>query len=155
VANGDVASEVALRAASPSFEAMDDPNDSAPLFERLGGRAGIQHLLKHFYADVRQQNTIGPIFRAQIHDWPAHLEKIADFWSGATGGPPHYSGPMPQRHFPLGIGAPHFDAWLDLWRRHCRAHLRPREAEELIRIAVGIGERLQELVARFGAPAKT
>jgi hemoglobin len=128
--------------------------DSATLFGRLGGRDALMRLLRHFYADVRQHHGIGPIFNAQIHDWPAHLEKIGDFWSGATGGPPSYSGPMPQRHFPLGIGEAHFEAWLDLWRRNCRAQLRPREAAEMIKLAEGIGERLRELVSRFGtAPA--
>jgi len=121
------------------------------LFERLGGRAGLMQLLRHFYADVRQHREIGPIFLAQIHDWPAHLEKIADFWSGATGGPANYSGPMPQRHFPLGLEAQHFEAWLDLWRRNCRIWLKSREAEEMIFLAESIGERLRELVGRFGA----
>ena len=59
----------------------------ATLFARLGGRAPLLQLLKYFYADVRQHAEIGPIFAAHIEDWPAHLEKIADFWSGVTGGP--------------------------------------------------------------------
>lgn len=116
------------------------------LFDRLGGRETLRTLLRHFYADVRQHRLIGPIFGAQVHDWPAHLEKIADFWSGATGGPARYAGPMPQRHFPLGLGPEHFEAWLDLWRRHCRIHLGAQEAEEMIRLAEGIGARLRELV---------
>ena len=126
---------------------MGEREESATLFARMGGREGIMTLLRQFYADVRQHHEIGPIFRAQIHDWPAHLEKIADFWSGATGGPVVYSGPMPQRHFPLGLGPTHFEAWLDLWRRQCRIHLGPREAEEMIRVAEGIGERLRTLIA--------
>lgn len=125
--------------------------ETKSLFERIGGRAGLMQLLRRFYADVRQHNEIGPIFRAQIHDWPAHLEKIADFWSGATGGPANYSGPMPQRHFPLGLEASHFEAWLDLWRRNCRIWLKSQEADEMIFLAESIGERLRELVGRFGA----
>jgi hemoglobin len=120
------------------------------LFERMGGRGPLLKFLKHFYADVRQHDEIGPIFRAQISDWPTHLEKIADFWSNVTGGPIQYSGPMPQKHFPLGLEERHFEAWLDLWRRHCRAHLAPREAAELIAAAEGIGERLRALIAHFG-----
>jgi hemoglobin len=120
---------------------------SASLFARLGGRAALLQLLRHFYADVRQHHEIGPIFRAQIADWPAHLEKIADFWSGATGGPARYVGPMPQRHFPLGLGEHHFEAWLDLWRRHCRIHLGAVEADEMIRLAESIGVRLRALIA--------
>jgi len=125
------------------------------LFERIGGRPGLEVLLHHFYADVRQQREIGPIFQAQIQDWPSHLEKIADFWSGATGGPARYSGPMPQKHFPLGLGEMHFGAWLDLWRRHCRIRLPPREAEEMIRLAEAIGERLQAMIVHNAKPWTT
>ena len=128
---------------------MPDSEDSRSLYDRIGGRAQIMDLLRHFYADVRQHHEIGPIFRAQIEDWPAHLEKIADFWSGATGGPPRYSGPMPQRHFPLGLGEQHFEAWLDLWRRQCRIRLAPREADAMIRLAEAIGERLRTLIQTY------
>lgn len=107
-------------------------------------------LLKFFYADVRQHREIAPIFASNIHDWPAHLEKIADFWSGATGGPVVYRGAMPLKHMPLGLEERHFEAWLGLWARHCRARLSPVEAGELIAIAESIGQRLRQIVA-FGA----
>jgi hemoglobin len=127
--------------------------ESAPasLFARLGGRPKLLHLLRYFYADVRQHQLIGPIFAAHIHDWPAHLEKIADFWSNITGGPVRYAGGMPVKHFPLRLTEPHFNAWLDLWRRHCRAHLTAREAEELIAVAETIGERLRGMIAQQAA----
>ena len=118
------------------------------LFQRMGGRAPLAKLLRHFYADVRQHQEIGPIFNARITDWPSHLEKIADFWSGATGGPPAYSGPMPQRHMPLGLEPEHFEAWLDLWRRNCRIHFSKDVANDMIALAESIGERLRSLVTR-------
>jgi hemoglobin len=136
------------RAYCVSFETMTESLKAGSLFERLGGRAAITDLLRHFYADVRQHHVIGPIFLAQIDDWPAHLAKIADFWAGATGGPARYSGPMPQKHFPLGLGPGHFEAWLDLWRRQCRIRLPEPEADEMIRLAEGIGERLRQLIAQ-------
>lgn len=118
----------------------------APLFDRLGGRAPLVQLLKYFYADVRQHAEIGPIFAAHIADWPAHIEKIADFWSGVTGGPALYSGPMPFKHQPLGLEERHFQAWLGLWARHCRARLAQAEAAELIAVAEMIGQRLRFMV---------
>jgi len=121
------------------------------LFARLGGRPRLLHLLRHFYADVRQHHVIGPIFLAQIEDWPAHLEKIADFWSNVTGGPVRYAGGMPRKHFPLGLELRHFEAWLDLWRRNCTAHLPPNEAVEMIRAAEEIGERLRTMIALHAA----
>ncbi len=135
---------------------MDTPVSPTSLFARLGGRPRLLHLLKHFYADVRQHQEIGPIFTARIADWSTHLDKIADFWSNVTGGPVRYEGPMPQKHFPLNLEARHFEAWLDLWRRHCRAHLGPAEASELIAAAESIGERLRWLTQhapRSAAPS--
>jgi hemoglobin len=57
---------------------------------------------------------------------------------------------MPAKHVPLGLEEKHFVAWLDLWGRHCRAHLPAAEAAEMIRWAEGIGQRLREIVARCG-----
>ena len=105
-------------------------------------------LLRRFYADVRQHTLIGPIFNRQIQDWPTHLETIADFWSNVTGGPMRYAGPLPMKHVSLGLNGNHFEAWLDLWRRHCRAHIGGPEAEELIAIAESIGERIRSVILR-------
>jgi hemoglobin len=131
---------------------MSDPLPS--LYERIGGRPVLLKLLRHFYADVRQHQEIAPIFAANIEDWPAHLEKIADFWSGLSGGPRLYAGGMPWKHLPLRLEERHFAAWLDLWRRNCRNHLAATEAEEFIVIAEGIGQRLRQIIAQHGGPAE-
>jgi hemoglobin len=128
---------------------MPDPPPTT-LFDRIGGRPMLVQLLKYFYADVRQHAVIAPIFAAHITDWPAHLEKIADFWSGATGGPVHYRGAMPAKHVPLGLEERHFEAWLGLWARHCQARLAPTEAAELIAVAETIGQRLRLIVGADG-----
>jgi hemoglobin len=124
----------------------------ATLYDRIGGRPALQLLLRRFYADVRQHSVIGPIFAAQIEDWPTHLEKIADFWSGLSGGPALYGGGMAARHIPLRLEEPHFEAWLGLWRRHCQAHLPPAEAAEMITIAEAIGQRLRAITAAHRQP---
>lgn len=124
---------------------------SGTLYERIGGRDGLAFLLRRFYADVRQHHVIGPIFHRQIQDWPPHLELIADFWSNVTGGPVRYSGPMPFKHLALGIDAEHFDAWLDLWRRHCRSDIGGPAGEEMITAAEALAERIQMVIARFAA----
>jgi len=124
---------------------MNDVPAPLSLYERIGGRAKLVELLKYFYADVRQHQEIGPIFAAQVTDWPAHLAKIADFWSGVTGGPAAYRGGMVMKHMPLRLEARHFQAWLGLWARHCRARLAPAEAAELIALAETIGDRLKAM----------
>lgn len=89
----------------------------------------------------------------KIEDWPAHLEIIADFWSGLTGGPAGYRGGMPVKHFPLGLAEEHFEAWLALWKNNCRAQLPPREVEEMTVLANRIGARLRGMLG-LSAPAE-
>jgi hemoglobin len=117
------------------------------LYERIGGHDGLLLLLRRFYADVRQHNEIGPIFSEHIEDWSAHMEKIAGFWSGLTGGPSLYGGGMSARHIPLRLEEKHFQAWLGLWHRHCNAHLPATEAGEMIAIAEAIGQRLRAITS--------
>lgn len=125
---------------------VNDTNLQPSLYERIGGREALARLLHHFYADVRQHALIGPIFNKQIHDWPAHLEKIGSFWARLTGGPSGYSGQMPMKHLNLGIEAQHFGAWLQLWTFNCRSHLKEAEAEEMICMAQEIGRRLKTIL---------
>ena len=134
---------------------MNHPADNQPaagepvgaiLFDRLGGQAGVEELLRHFYADVRQRRVLGPIFNARIHDWPAHLAKIGEFLAGQTGGPSRYGGGFGAAHLPLGIGPEHLEHWLALWDFNCRRHLAEAEARELIALARRIGEQLLRIV---------
>ncbi|MGB0414319.1 MAG: group III truncated hemoglobin [Coraliomargarita sp.] len=117
------------------------------LFDQIGGRPKLVELLKHFYADVRQHELIGPIFLAHIQDWSAHIEKIADFWSGLTGGPAKYRGGMAWKHLALNLEEAHFQAWLGLWKRTCRARLPESQAVQMEQIADNIGMRLRTIIA--------
>lgn len=118
--------------------------ENSALFERLGGRQTIEKLLRHFYADVRQHQLLGPIFNSKVENWPEHIEKIAKFWSQVTGGPARYAGGMPMRHIPLGLREEHFKAWLGLWETNCRQWLTPECASELIGQAHQIAIRLRQ-----------
>ncbi|MFT3781206.1 MAG: group III truncated hemoglobin [Nibricoccus sp.] len=126
---------------------MPDSTSTATLFVRIGGRVPLLNLLRHFYADVRQHAEIGPIFAKHITDWPTHIEKIADFWTAAIGGPVLYRGPMPAKHVTLGLEERHFAAWLELWRRNCSIYLQPLEAQQMIDYAESIGSRLRHIIS--------
>jgi len=115
-------------------------------YERIGGHDAITRLLRHFYADVRQDPLIGPIFNARIEDWPQHLEVLASFWEGVIGGPNSYSGPMPKRHAPLQLEGQHFERWLFLWQANCRAQLPSDVAQEMIGLAQHIADRLRRIL---------
>jgi len=113
------------------------------LYQRIGGREGISNLLKHFYADVRQDPLIGPIFNAQIEDWKKHLEIIASFWETVIGGPRTYARPMPMIHVSLQLRDEHFERWLFLWQANCRAQLPADTAREMIDLSQHIGGKLR------------
>ena len=117
-------------------------NAEQSLYDRLGGHAGILKLIKPFYADVRQHNVLGPIFNAHITDWPAHLEKIADFWALQAGGESRYRGGFAGAHMSLGLQAEHFQHWLGLWELNNARSLPPGEAEEMNALAHRLASRL-------------
>ena len=43
------------------------------------GDDDLQRLVDRFYAVVRQDPVIGPLFNSAISDWPGHLEKLGAF----------------------------------------------------------------------------
>ena len=58
--------------------------------------AEIADLVHRFYARVRADALLGPIFDAHIVEWDPHLARMVDFWSSALRGTRRYRGaPMP------------------------------------------------------------
>ena len=75
----------------------------------------IERLVSGFYAKVRADEMLGPIFDAQIKDWEPHLAQMCAFWSSVALMSGRYHGaPMP-KHLPLPVDAAHFDHWLALF----------------------------------------
>ena len=116
-------------------------NEDKSLYERLGGHDGILKLIKSFYADVRQHAVLGPIFNSKIHDWPTHMEKIAEFWALQTGGPSRYRGGFGAAHIPLELKPEHFQLWLGLWEFNNSRLLAPAEAAEMNALAQQFARR--------------
>jgi hemoglobin len=127
------------------------PSTDKALYGRLGGHEGILRLIKPFYADIRQHAVLGPIFNAHIHDWPAHLGKITDFWALQTGGVSRYRGGFGAAHVSLGIGVEHFQHWLALWKFNNARQLAPPEASELNALAQQLAGRLSAITQGRGS----
>ena len=128
------------------------PEGASTLFERLGGRPGVSRLIKWFYARVRFEPDLQPIFDAHIPKWSEHLETLVDYWCTQVGGPPSYRTGM-GRHFKLNLDSEHFVTWLRVWEQNCRDLLQEREAEEMIALAGSIADDLQRMIARRGQAA--
>ncbi len=41
----------------------------------------LGRLVERFYAKVRSDALLGPVFDRAIADWPEHLERLQNFWS--------------------------------------------------------------------------
>jgi hemoglobin len=80
----------------------------------------IAEMVRRFYADVAQDELLGPIFNdiARV-DWAEHLPKLTAFWCRALLGIPGYSGNPFQAHLHIHDQRPfteaHFLRWLSLF----------------------------------------
>ena len=66
--------------------------------------AGISDLVTRFYAKVRCDLLIGPLFNRTIDDWDAHLAKLSAFWSSVMLTSGRYKGNPMVAHMKHAIG---------------------------------------------------
>jgi hemoglobin len=107
--------------------------------------AGLARLVDAFYARVRADQALGPIFNDAIHDWPEHLGKLAAFWSSVMLTSGRYKGqPVPAHIRHAGRITPAlFDRWLALWAQTTDELMVPQAAAALQARAARIAESLQ------------
>lgn len=78
----------------------------------------VKLLVNDFYAAVREDDRIGPVFNNRIGDrWPEHLEKMYTFWQTVLLEVHTYSGSPFPPHATLNINRAHFDRWVELWQK--------------------------------------
>lgn len=106
--------------------------------------AEIARVVPAFYAKVRQDPMLGPVFNDAIGNWPEHLEKLQAFWSSVMLASGRYKGqPMPAhvRH-EARITPAAFARWLELWAETTGELLPPEAAAALQDKAGRIAESL-------------
>jgi hemoglobin len=106
----------------------------------LENRTQLTAMLDAFYAKVRTDPLIGPIFNevAQVN-WEEHLPKIYDFWDNLLFGAQNYRGrPFPP-HIPLELKEEHFQRWLKLFFETVDETHEGLKAEEIKARAQNIG----------------
>jgi hemoglobin len=82
--------------------------------------AMIEQLVRGFYARIRTDSLLGPIFNSRIHDWEPHLQRMCAFWSSVVLSSGDYHGQPMRMHLPLPVDARHFDQWLSLFEQTAR-----------------------------------
>jgi hemoglobin len=80
----------------------------------------IETMVRRFYADVAQDEVLGPMFNDVAHvDWSEHLPKLTAFWCRALLSMPGYEGNPYRQHLEVharrSFTREHFERWLDLF----------------------------------------
>jgi len=116
-------------------------------------RNDIGAVVEAFYARVRQDEELGPVSAAHVHDWPAHEEKITRFWANAILFERAYYGNPMQVHMKAGnVHAAHFPKWLALFASTLHDHLPPEPAAGWSQLAHRIGRGLSMGVEEYHRP---
>lgn len=101
-------------------------------------------LVHSFYASVRADDLIGPIFNQRIGErWPEHLDKLVGFWSTVLLEVQAYSGAPFAPHANLPIDASHFERWLQLFKQTLDQHFSGPKANEAFERASKMGQMFQ------------
>ena len=105
----------------------------------------LEQLVDRFYAKVREDQVLGPVFYGAIADWPEHLEKLSAFWSSVMLTSGRYKGQPMIAHMKhrASIEPAMFDRWLELWGETAREILSEAAAAAIIMKAERIAESLQ------------
>jgi hemoglobin len=115
-----------------------------PLEHPQVDRAFIGRLVRAFYARVRKNERLGPIFERHIaDDWEPHLEKMTDFWCSVILKTGTYQGRPVPAHLKLKEAVESdFEIWLGLFRETARDLCAPDLAAVFIDRAERIAKSL-------------
>lgn len=104
----------------------------------------LAKLIPEFYARVRADPALGPIFDGAIADWDEHLEKLQAFWSSIMLTSGRYKGQPMVAHLRHegAMTMANFDRWLALWQKTTGDVLDPDNAAALQAKAARIAESL-------------
>lgn len=103
----------------------------------------IHELVHSFYARVRKDPVIGPIFNNHVTDWDKHLAQMCSFWSSVALMTGTYHGQPMQKHQPLPADGRHFDRWLALFEDTANRLCPPKAAMHFIERARRVAQSLE------------
>jgi hemoglobin len=127
-----------------------------PQLEEIVTEPSIARLIDRFYAAVRRDAVLAPVFETTIAEaeWPEHLATMRRFWSSVMLTSGRYSGnPVAVHRAIQGLERPMFARWLALFEATVHELFAPRPAAEFVTKANRIAGSLQlALFHRLGAP---
>jgi hemoglobin len=107
----------------------------------------IDSIVERFYAKVRVDPEIGPVFNDAVHNWDAHLALLKDFWSTVLLTTGRYKGNPLLAHFPLPIEERYFARWLKLFSETANEVLTASQAATVTRKADLIAMNMKRVLA--------
>jgi hemoglobin len=117
---------------------------TAEIVEKTGiTEAMIERLVRGFYAKVRSDAVLAPVFDSKIKDWEPHLAQMCAFWSSVALMTGRYHGTPMVKHMPLPVDAEHFDRWLELFEATSRELCPPPAAAHFVERARRIAASLE------------
>lgn len=117
---------------------------TAEIVTRTGiDEAMIETLVHRFYAKIRDDALLGPVFEARITDWDLHLQRMCAFWSSVALLTGRYHGNPVAKHLPLPVDAVHFDRWLGLFEETVQETCPQAAQEHFMERARRIAESLE------------
>jgi len=127
---------------------------SAP--EAYPSEEQLSELVDRFYAKVREDAVLGPVFNAAVDDWPTHLDRLSAFWSSVMLTSGRYKGNPMAVHLKHreAIRPAMFSRWLELWGQTASETLSEPAAAAVVEKADRIAESLQlGLFLRLDGPS--
>ena len=109
--------------------------------------AEIANLVDHFYAKVRKDDEIGPLFNQEVQNWDVHLALLKDFWSTVLLATGRYKGNPLVAHFRLPIEERSFARWLALFTETASEVLAPSHAAIVVQKAHMIATNIKRVLA--------
>lgn len=123
------------------------PEMSAKLMAQTGlDEHMLRDLVHRFYAKVRSDHLLAPIFNTRISNWPLHLERMVEFWSSVALMTGRYHGRPVPLHAALPVAATDFERWLALFRETAQEVCPPAGAAHVIKRAERIAASLLKAV---------
>jgi hemoglobin len=111
----------------------------------------VRSVVVEFYRRALRDTQLGPIFDAQIADWPEHLDRMTDFWSAALRKTGRYTGNPVEGHRRVpSLAAGHFDRWITLFEQTVRDLCPPREAEAFLVRALRMRDAMSKILGLVG-----